>query len=61
MNSDTCLSYFGKSVYKVEFTILLQKKKKKKKYKKTINLYPIIHRSTIFPDQAVIFQHSLGL
>ena len=31
MNSDTCLSYFGKSVYKVEFTILLQKKKKNKK------------------------------
>ena len=59
MNSDTCLSYFGKSVYKVEFTILLQKKKKKDKT--TINLYPIIHRSTIFPDQAVIFQHSLGL
>ena len=33
MNSDTCLSYFDKSVYKVEFTILLQKMKNKKKIK----------------------------
>ena len=33
MNSDTCLSYFGKSVYKVELKILMQKKKIKNKKK----------------------------